>query len=77
MAKQKEFDPRTRARIEAHFTNPDDTITEQDIRNVKTDIGSLDLNPEPVPTAKLTDEELKKEDTANDPGIETSWNVLK
>ena len=77
MAKQPEFDPRTRARIEEHFTNPNDTITEQDIRNVKTDIGSLDKNPEPVPTATLTDKELKEEDSAADPGIDSSWNILK
>ena len=72
----------TQKRIHEHLTDEKDIISDDDIKNVKTDLSivhgesnSVDNNSKDETTdeKKLADKTI----TGNtDPGIETSWNIL-
>ena len=69
-------DHRTKQRIHEHLRNQHDHISEEDIRNVKTDFVADDS----VPSNETTQPALPLADAdkaTQDPGIETTWNILK
>jgi hypothetical protein len=74
-------DQRTDDRIHQLLSNENDEVTEDDIRNVRTDIGTDSATP-PAPPAPLQEdtgkaaEEIDPKDP-NDPGIETPWNMIE
>ncbi|WP_255153834.1 hypothetical protein [Ferruginibacter sp. HRS2-29] len=74
-------DEQTDERIHQLLTDPNDEVTEEDIRNVRTDIGTKSATP-PASSTPLPDntgkaaENLEPGDP-NDPGIETPWNIIK
>ncbi len=74
-------DEKTKVKIRKHLTDIDDVISEEDIRNIKTDISDKDAKPENVDT--IPDEpsteakkEKDKEDGNNSNDIGTVWNVI-
>ncbi len=76
----KKFDEGTDKRIHEHLSDEDDQISEDDIRNVRTDIEDVDVPEEEteLPIADDTDntDELETKDNL-DPDVDTSsWEVL-
>jgi hypothetical protein len=75
-------DQHTDDRIHEHLNNLHDEITEEDIRNVRTDIG-VDAAPvaEKEPLIEKKEEELPQKEEVKDntdPDVDTSsWNVLE
>jgi hypothetical protein len=80
-------DERTEKKIQEHLTNENDIITEEDIANAPTGIAEGNELPryDDLPTSEkeLSKEEeeeemleKKKIKDNEDPGVETSWNVL-
>lgn len=79
------IDERTEKKIQEHLTNEHDVITEEDIANAPTGIveGKELADPGDLPEDKkeeleeeeeiLREKKIKKND---DPGVDTSWNVL-
>lgn len=59
-------DENTKNKIRKHLTDINDVISEEDIRNIKTDMGDN----------KSTVVKNEKEDGNNSSDIETVWNVL-
>ncbi len=79
--KKKKFtDVQTDKRNYEHLTDENDVISEEDINNIKTDESITIANdtesaiPEELPQENEKD---KKEDGNNDPGIQTSWNIIE
>lgn len=76
-------DPQTDKRIHEHLNNESDQITEQDIKNVRTDVADPNENIRSTkmpPTKDIPEEEEKDSNELkdnNDPGIGTSWNMLE
>jgi len=74
-------DQHTDARIHQLLSDPKDEVTEDDIRNVRTDIGTKSATP-PASSTPLPDntgkaaENLEPKDP-NDPGVETPWNIIQ
>ncbi len=74
-------DQHTDERIHQHLNNLNDEITEDDIRNVRTDIGIDDIPvrepalPVENADADLIQKENMKDNT--DPDVKTSWNMLE
>ncbi len=70
-------DENTRKRIDEHLSNPEDEITEEDIRNVSTEPNPhyrVDLNNE---DEKEPGEATKdQEPSPGEPPIQTPWDVL-
>ncbi|MEO7264255.1 MAG: hypothetical protein ABIW38_05050 [Ferruginibacter sp.] len=56
----------TKNKIRKHLTDINDVISEDDIRNIKTDMGDN----------KISSDKEGKEDGNNSAEIETVWNVL-
>ncbi len=56
----------TKNKIRKHLTDINDVISEDDIRNIKTDMGDN----------KISSVKEEKEDGNNSAEIETVWNVL-
>jgi hypothetical protein len=74
-------DQHTYDRIQQLLTDQNDEVTEDDIRNVRTDIGTSSATP-PAPPAPLQADTGKAAENnepkdANDPGIETTWNIIE
>lgn len=73
-------DEQTRKRIDEHLSNPDDEITEDDIRNISTDPNpryrvDQDAREHEENTPDEENSERPKGD--DDPGnIQTPWDVL-
>ena len=62
------FDKPTEKRIHEHLANEEDKITEEDIRNVRTDV--------PVATDEtLSEEEKKTVHDDRDPRINSVWGI--
>ena len=80
-------DEQTDKRMHEHIMNEKDVISEDDIRNIKTDMGQSDehqgnethIAKEQAP--KFEEENNKKQNEAvkdnDDPDIKTSWNILE
>ncbi|MEJ7610875.1 MAG: hypothetical protein WKF88_06825 [Ferruginibacter sp.] len=76
-------DEQTDKRVHEILGNESDEVTEQDIRNIRTDVGvkatenASDETAAHLPDGKAEEfpEEKKIEDDS-DPSIDTSWNVL-
>lgn len=78
-------DEKTEKKIQEHLNNEKDIITEQDIADapagpVQKNGATLPVDISPAEKDALKETEEKKEADKikdnNDPGIETSWNVL-
>ncbi len=71
---QHSVDPENEKRMRDHLSNPNDEITEDDIKNVKTDFDGHE------PEENLSEDEKKvlkkKIEDDLDTSIDTSWNVL-
>ena len=76
-------DERTEKKIHEHLNNENDIITEEDIANAPVGLVNKIEEIDIPETKKETVEEEKKEQEKNkvkdndDPGIDTSWNVLE
>ena len=74
-------DEKTKRKVEKHMSDINDRITEEDIRNVKTDVTpNMSVNPcdeeENIPSSNAESGKRSRIDDQNDPGIQTSWNIL-
>ena len=83
--KKRFNDLSTDKRIHEHLTNEDDIISEDDIRNVKTDATVLGESESGQPSPLADDEVRDSEGDAttgkskpdkNHPGMESPWNIL-
>ena len=77
---EKFIDKVAKDKIDRHLSDVNDTISEEDIKNINTDISSPELpdKDKEKPDDKPLPEEKKTEDPKNDKGpLLTSWNVLE
>lgn len=81
---QRFTDQHTDDRIHQHLNNKNDEISEEDIRNVRTDIGQQGEPakgdpPEPPQLPKAPDKSETPTEPVkdnSDPDVKTSWNIL-
>jgi hypothetical protein len=69
-------DEATKKKIDRHLSDINDKITDEDIRNVKTDVTP---NKAGSPTETLSGNDAEgngKEDGNNSNSIQTPWNIL-
>ena len=74
-------DVQTRNKMERHMSDINDRITEEDIRNVKTDVTpNVQVNPgedaEKMPPLHEEKGPKAKRDDPNDPDIQSPWNII-
>ncbi|MEO6455010.1 MAG: hypothetical protein ABIN97_13090 [Ginsengibacter sp.] len=75
---EKFIDEQTKNKIARHLTDINDEISEEDIKNIITDISSPDAVPgedEEVTKEELPDGGEKDDEKKDD--LPTSWNVLE
>jgi len=72
---EKFVDEQTKKKIHEHLSNEHDVISEEDIKKIRTDIGSA--NPPAKETAKQVTNDGEKARHHKDPGIESAWNILE
>ncbi|MEP7317811.1 MAG: hypothetical protein ABI921_03695 [Panacibacter sp.] len=78
------IDKNTAKRVHEHLKNANDHISEDDIKNVKTDFSETKenknlLQPEPGEHSIEENDDTQNEEELKDntdPGITTSWNIL-
>lgn len=78
------IDKKTAKRVHEHLKNENDHISEEDIKNVKTDFNETEenkklLQPESVEHSIEETDDLQNDEEIKDngdPGIKTSWNIL-
>ncbi len=71
-------DEQTDKRIHEHLSNEKDEITEDDIKNVKTDVIAGDNDNESTPDKLIGDDlEMQKVKDNDDPEIDSSWDILE
>ncbi len=84
--KRSPRDEQTAKKVHEHLVNVEDKITDEDIRNVKTDFADENVNEiTEVPGEKETEALAKNEENPDDkgikdntdPGIESAWNILE
>ena len=78
--KAKFSDEKTKNKIHHHLNNANDVISDDDIKNVRTDIEvqaepSQGFSEEELKKAE-EEEELKQKDDDDDQPIISSWNIL-
>lgn len=68
----------TQNKIHKHLTDANDTISEKDIQNIGTNIGSRDIKADNKETEELPPDETNKDDNNEDnrEQLPTTWNVL-
>lgn len=74
-------DDMTKKRVEKHMSDINDRITEEDIRNVKTDVTpNMAVNPcdeeENLPPLKDETWEKARRDDPNAPDVQSPWNII-
>ncbi|MFT3910776.1 MAG: hypothetical protein QM737_15270 [Ferruginibacter sp.] len=71
-------DEQTDKRIHEHLSNEKDEISEDDIRNVKTDQIIENNDDESMPDKLIGDDlEIQKVKDNEDPEIDSSWDILE
>ncbi len=73
------FDEVTQNKIDRHLHDINDTISEEDIKNIKTDISSPEVpgdNEDNSETGFLLDGKKHKKDDDNRDQLPTTWNVI-
>ena len=77
-AKEKIIDEITENKVHNHLTNKNDLISEQDIKNIRTDLAETQtqgLSEEELKKAE-EEEENKKDDDNDDHPYISSYNIL-
>lgn len=83
--REKFSDLATRKKIEKHLSDIDDVITEEDIKNVKTDFNEIEIPREPEDAKGTGHEDSQYQDTREDQKndeerdntVITPWNILE
>ena len=77
--KEKIIDEITENKVHNHLTNKNDLISEQDIKNIRTDLAETQtqgLSEEELKKAEEEEEKNKKDDDDNDHPYISSYNIL-
>ena len=77
--KEKIIDEITENKVHNHLTNKNDLISDQDIKNIRTDLAETQiqgLSEEELKKAEEEEEKNKKDDDDNDHPYISSYNIL-
>ena len=77
--KEKSLDQKTEDKVHHHLTNAKDVISEEDIKNIRTDLGedqAQGLSEEELKKAEEVDKLNKKDDDDDDHPFVSSYNIL-
>lgn len=75
------FDEKTENKVHQHLSDASDLISDEDIKEVRTDVGvtaepSQGFSEEELKNPEKEEEQLKKKGDEDDHSIISSWNIL-
>jgi hypothetical protein len=66
----------TKDKIDKHLRDKDDTISEQDIKNISTTLTAKDLSAEQDADEVSAEPEGEREDTSSKPEMPNTWDLV-